>query len=52
MSKRHRKTKEFSSHGEGENDYDYDLSMYEAPKGKKPKGRQKRESHKKAYYDD
>jgi len=52
MSKRHRKTKEFSSYEEGENDYDYDLSMYEAPKGKKPKGRQKRESHKKAYYDD
>jgi len=54
MSKRHRKTKEFSSHDERENDheYDYDLSMFEAPKGKKPKGRQKRESHKKAYYDD
>ncbi len=53
MSKRHRKTKEFSHQEDGdERDYDYDLSMYEAPKGKKPKGRQKRESHKKAYYDD
>ncbi len=52
MSKRHRKSKEFLpvSH---DSEYDhYDLSMYVAPKGKKPKGRQKRETHKRAYYDD
>ena len=57
MSKRHRKSKiKLSSQSDGEDIdpryADYDLSMYEAPKGKKPKGRQKRDSHKRAYYDD
>jgi|SaaInlV_125m_DNA_1040241.scaffolds.fasta_scaffold24091_3 hypothetical protein len=56
MSKRHKKSKiTFSSQGGDEDIHaaaDYDLSMYEAPKGKKPKGRQKRDSHKRAYYDD
>ena len=56
MSKRHKKSKlKFGSQGGDEDIHaaaDYDLSMYEAPKGKKPKGRQKRASHKRAYYDD
>ena len=52
MSKRHRKSKELLSVGTEGDFGHYDLSMYEAPKGKKPKGRQKRESHKRAYYDD
>ncbi len=56
MSKRHKKSKlKFGSQSGDEDihtDADYDLSMYEAPKGKKPKGRRKRESHKRAYYDD
>lgn len=58
MSKRHRKTKlTFGAQAYDENDMPlgdqhYDLSMYQAPKGKKPKGRDKRASHKRAYYDD
>lgn len=57
MSKRHRKSKEFLSSESDMEDIDshnanYDLSMFEAPKGKKPKGRDKRVSHKRAYYDD
>ncbi|RKQ72001.1 hypothetical protein DES40_1337 [Litorimonas taeanensis] len=57
MSKRHQKAKQMlqsDGYSDGYNpfDPDYDLSLYEAPKGKKPKGRQKRESHKRAYYDD
>lgn len=54
MSKRHRKSKDmlaYAANDDGPVAY-YDLTMYEAPKGKKPKGRQKRESHKRAYYDD
>lgn len=57
MSKRHRKLRDMPNADGGYANDDmsvehYDLSMYEAPKGKKPKGRQKRESHKRAYYDD
>lgn len=57
MSKRHRKSKLTLSSQSNDEDIDphlanYDLSMYEAPKGKKPKGRQKRASLKRAYYDD
>lgn len=57
MSKRHRKSKEFLSSESDMEDMDsynanFDLSMFEAPKGKKPKGRDKRVSHKRAYYDD
>lgn len=56
MSKRHKKFKLKFSSQSGDDDMhgaaDYDLSLYEAPKGKKPKGRRKRESHKRAYYDD
>ncbi len=54
MSKRHKKTKQFIS-----DDYDDDMAygyggdMYQAPKGKKPRGRDKRKAgnHKSAYYD-
>ena len=56
MSKRHKKSKlTFSSQSGDEDIYgsvDYDSSVFEMPKGKKPKGRRKRESHKRAYYDD
>lgn len=57
MSKRHRKSKNFMSSQSDLEDFGprysgYDLSMFEAPKGKKPKGRQRRDSHKRAYYDD
>jgi len=52
MSKRHRKTKDMLSVTQDDSLGHYDLSMYVAPKGKKPKGRQKRESLKRAYYDD
>ena len=56
MSKRHKKSKLIFGSQVGDEDIhgaaDYDLSLYEAPKGKKPKGRRKRESHKRAYYDD
>lgn len=56
MSKRHRKSKNFSNPSGDDEDIsayaDYDLSMFEAPKGKKPKGRKRRDSHKRAYYDD
>lgn len=57
MSKRHRKTRlmfEALSPDKNAVDYSdphYDLSIYEAPKGKKPKGRKKHASHKRAYYD-
>ena len=54
MSKRHRKTKDFINprmtgldiHG----DYDLD-DWYEAPKGRKPKGRERRRLQKPAFYD-
>ena len=56
MSKRHRKTKDMISSQSSDDAYEnmtsYDLSMYESPKGKKPKGKDKRLSHKRAYYDD
>lgn len=47
MSKRHRKSKNFMSSQSDLEDFGF-----EAPKGKKPKGRQRRDSHKRAYYDD
>lgn len=52
MSKRHKKTKSFMSAG------DDAVALYgmadalEAPRGKKPKGKHRRETHKRAYYDD
>lgn len=51
MSKRHRKTKNmFAAAGEAA-PYTFDMA-YAGQKGKKPKGRHRRESHKRAYYDD
>ncbi|WP_409432013.1 hypothetical protein ACJ3XI_07260 [Litorimonas sp. RW-G-Af-16] len=56
MSKRHRKTKDLFETFSG--DYlvsaDFDVEHYEAPRGKKPKGKHRREAHsrKRAYYDD
>ena len=54
MSKRHRKSKEFQrseggGHGPHEPD---DFGLYQAPKGKKLKGRDRRKSIKRAFYDD
>ena len=56
MSKRHRKSKEFkSSQNEGGGDDSFppdDFGFYKAPKGKKLKGRDRRKSIKRAFYDD
>ena len=59
MSKRHRKSKNFLNSQSGEEDIaadrmDLDPDMLEAPKGKKPRGKHRREAHKqkRAYYDD
>lgn len=55
MSKRHKKTKLiFSSLSEGPLDplvYGYDLDVLDAPRGKRPKGKHRRSTHKSAYYD-
>jgi hypothetical protein len=54
MSKRHRKTKEFMSSrmmaSDGLSLMDAD-DWYEAPKGRKPKGRERRRMQKPAFYD-
>ena len=54
MSKRHRKSKEFQRfQGGGDGPYEPDdFGLYEAPKGKKLKGRDRRKSIKRAFYDD
>ena len=56
ISKRHRKSKEFkSSQNEGGGDDSFppdDFGFYKAPKGKKLKGRDRRKSIKRAFYDD
>lgn len=54
MSKRHRKTKNMMAMLNGDHD---DMSMgdfgyMEMPRGKKPRGKEKRQSMKRAYYDD
>lgn len=55
MSKRHRKTKDFlSPQMASGNDYDSGYNpddWYEAPKGRKPKGRERRKLQKPAFYD-
>ncbi len=57
MSKRHRKSKLMLLSGDGDDQglYMPDLNhdMYEAPRGRKPRGKQKRsqQNHKVAYYD-
>ncbi len=57
MSKRHKKSKLTFSHDESHGDSVYvpDMGedMYEAPRGKKPRGKHKRtqQNHKVAYYD-
>lgn len=57
MSKRHKKSKLTFSHDESHGDSVYvpDIGedMYEAPRGKKPRGKHKRtqQNHKVAYYD-
>ena len=57
MSKRHRKAKDMLSSQRPNGAHPeygvYDPDMFEAPKGKKPKGKHRRESHKHkvAYYD-
>lgn len=57
MSKRHKKAKLFTSSPDGSDSFDlsptFDGDMYEAPRGKKPRGKDKRKqmNHKTAYYD-
>ncbi len=54
MSKRHRKSKEFQlfqSDSGGEHAMT-DFGLFQAPKGKKLKGRDRRKSIKRAFYDD
>lgn len=54
MSKRHRKTKEFVSGlviSSSEIDHLGAEDWYEAPKGRKPKGRERRRLQKPAFYD-
>ena len=58
MSKRHRKTKHMMS--SFDDDYETmlfegvngDFGYMETPRGKKPRGKHKRQSVKRAYYDD
>jgi len=50
MSKRHRKTKDFISASEAMMGYDAE-DWYQAPKGRKPKGRERRRAKKPAFYD-
>lgn len=53
MSKRHRKIKNMTAlEGDYDNVFMGENDYMEAPKGKKPRGKQKRQSLKKAYYDD
>lgn len=54
MSKRHRKSKEFKSSQSGEDGpfEPDDYGLYKAPKGKKLKGRDRRKSIKRAFYDE
>lgn len=54
MSKRHRKSKLFISAIDGDYE-DAHMGGYihmDLPRGKKPRGKQKRQSLKRAYYDD
>ncbi len=50
MSKRHRKIKDFISASERLAGYDPE-DWYEAPKGRKPKGKERRRTQKPAFYD-
>ena len=54
MSKRHRKSKEFRNSQSGEDGpfEPDDYGLYKAPKGKKLKGRDRRKSIKRAFYDE
>ena len=54
MSKRHRKAKLTVSDDFDDFVPDFGGDMYQAPKSKKPRGKQKRKQagHKSAYYDD
>ena len=53
MSKRRKKSKLNISDDHDNMDYSFDGDMYQAPKGKKPRGRDKRKAgnHKTAYWD-
>lgn len=53
MSKRHRKAKEMvAAVSYAANPLEFAPDYFEAPRGKKPKGKQKRQTLKRAYYDD
>jgi len=51
MSKRHRKTKLMFADSTSGAFLSFDGSDFSTPKGRKPKGRHRRESVKRAYYD-
>jgi|GEM_PF-2654217 len=51
MSKRNRKLKEFAPDASGFDMEAYDMGQRANLKGKRPKGKAKRQSHKSAYYD-
>jgi len=50
MSKRHRKTKDFAKASHALSGADSE-DWYQAPKGRKPKGRERRRAQKLAFYD-
>lgn len=50
MSKRHRKTKDFAKAADAHSSYELD-DWYQAPKGRKPKGKERRRAQKLAFYD-
>ncbi len=50
MSKRHRKTKDFASEADKMSAYEAE-DWYKAPKGRKPKGKERRRAQKPAFYD-
>jgi len=50
MSKRHRKTKDFAKSAEKNLGAEPE-DCYQAPKGRKPKGRERRRAQKLAFYD-
>ncbi|NNC38112.1 MAG: hypothetical protein HKO02_11690 [Hyphomonadaceae bacterium] len=54
MSKRHRKSKDMLAafSGDYEDMQSFAFDLYQAPRGQKPKGKQKRQTLKRAYYDD
>ena len=51
MSKRHKKSKDFTTEAMGFDMEAFDLGQRANLKGQRPRGKAKRQSHKTAYYD-